>query len=188
MLEIFSNDLFVYLVIPFLILVARVTDVSLGTIRIIFANKGIKLYAALIGFVEVLIWLLVITTIMDNLTNPIAYIAYATGFALGTYLGICIEEKLSIGQVRLRIITKENIVKMIDDLRPTKYVFVSASVNSSQGKIKIINAFLERKHLPSVLKKIKERDPNAFYTVEDLKIIKEVPKEKLSFKSFAKSK
>lgn len=188
MIDIFSNNLFVYVVIPLLILISRVIDVSLGTIRMILANKGIKLTASIIGFFEVLIWLLVITTIMKNLTNFVAYIAYALGFSLGTYFGIYLEERISIGQVRLRVITKKDLVQMIDDMKPTKYVFISDSVNSSHGKIKIINAFLERKYLKTVIKKVKERDPEAFYTVEDLKLIKEESKQKISLFGINKGK
>lgn len=129
--------------------------------------------SSIIGFFEVLIWLLAITTIMQNLTNVFAYLAYATGFSLGNYLGIYLEEKISIGQVRLRIITKKNLVNFIEGLKPTKYVFISNSRNDSNLKIKIINAFLERKYLKTVIKKIKEIDPDAFYTVEDLKMIKQ---------------
>lgn len=172
MAYIFSSDLFIYFVIPLLIFISRIIDVSLGTIRLILANKGIKLISAVIGFFEVLIWLLAITTIMQNLTNFFAFFAYAMGFSLGTYLGIYLEEKISIGQVRLRIITKKNLVNLIADLKPTKYVFISNSRNDSNLKIKIINAFLERKYLAKVIKKIKEEDPDAFYTVEDLKMIK----------------
>jgi len=177
MIEIFSSNLFVYFVIPLLILFARLIDVSLGTIRIILANKGIKLYSSVIGFFEVLVWLFAITTIMNNLTNVFSYVAYALGFSLGTYLGIILEEKISIGQVRLRIITKKNIKAMVEGLKPTRYVFVSNSASSSEGKIKIINAFLERKDLKAVLAKIKKEDPKAFYTVEDLKLVKKDSKE-----------
>lgn len=188
MTDIMTSAWFLYLIMPLLILIARIIDVSLGTVRIILANKGIKLYSSIIGFFEVLIWLLVITTIMENLNNPVTYIAYAIGFAVGTYCGICLEERISIGKVRLRIITKEDIVKMIDDLKPTKYVFVSDSVNSSEGKIRIINAFLERKYIPTVIKKVKQRDPDAFYTIEELKLIKEEPQEKKSFFNIIKFK
>lgn len=177
MVEIFTNNFFVYFVVPILILCARLIDVSLGTIRIILANKGIKVYSSLIGFFEVLVWLFAITTIMNNLTNVFSYFAYALGFSLGTYLGITLEEKISIGQVRLRIITKKNLKKMLEELNHTRYVFVSDSANSSEGKIKIINAFLERKDLKTVLIKVKAVDPHAFYTVEDLKLLKKMPKE-----------
>lgn len=188
MIDVFSNNIFVYVIIPLLILVARIIDVSLGTIRIILANKGIKLLSAVIGFFEVLIWLLVITTVMKNLTNVVAYLAYAMGFSIGTYFGIYLEEKISIGQVRLRIITKKHMLKMIDDLSTTKYVFISDSVNSAHCKIKIINVFLERKYLKIVIKKIKEIDPNAFYTVEDLKMIKDGHKDTMPLFPIKKTK
>jgi uncharacterized protein YebE (UPF0316 family) len=173
MADVFSSALFVYGVVPLLIMFSRIVDVSLGTVRIILSNRGVKGYSAIIGFFEVLIWLIVITTILNNLNNVVSYIAYAAGFATGTYLGILIEERIAIGQVRLRIITKKDLAQMLDDLKPTRYVFVSNSANSSEGRIRIINAFLERKDLKAVIKKVKERDPNAFYTVEDLKMIHE---------------
>lgn len=188
MADIFSNSIFIYGVIPLLIILSRIIDVSLGTVRLILTNKGVKLLSSIIGFFEVLIWVLVITTVMKNLTNILAYIAYALGFSLGTYFGIYLEEKISIGQVRLNIITTKDLEKMIDDLKPTQYVFVTDSVNSSQGPIKIINAFLERKYLKAVIKKVKERDPDAFYTVEDLKMIKEDSSVKLNFFGLRKIK
>lgn len=172
MIEIFQNPIFLYFLIPFLIFLSRIIDVSLGTIRIILANKGIKKVASIIGFFEVLLWIIVISAVMENLNNYLSYFAYAIGFSLGTYVGISLEEKISLGQVRLRVITKKDLKEMIDDMKPTKYVFVSENVNSSDGKIKIINAFIERKYLKVVLDKIKKRDKEAFYTVEDLKMIK----------------
>lgn len=188
MLEILSNPIFAYLIIPLLIFFARIIDVSLGTVRVILANKGIKKLAAFIGFFEVLVWLVAITNIMQHLDNIFSYLAYACGFSLGTYVGIVLEEKISIGQVQLRIITSKNLKEMIEDLRPTKYVFVSNNVDSSHGKIKIINAFIERKHLKTVLSKIKQRDKDAFYTVEDLKMIKEEHHIKEPFSFLRKGK
>ena len=188
MADVFSSALFVYAVVPLLIMLSRVVDVSLGTVRIILANRGIKVYAAFIGFFEVLIWLVVITTILNNLNNVVSYVAYAAGFAAGTYLGIRIEERIAIGQVRLRIITRKNIEKMIDELKPTRYVFVSDSTKSSEGRIRIINAFLERKDLTQVIEHVKELDPEAFYTVEDLKMIKEEYSEKRPILKFRKTK
>jgi uncharacterized protein YebE (UPF0316 family) len=82
MSDVFLNESMVtYVFIPLLILIARIIDVSLGTIRMIFITKGEKLLASGLGFFEVLIWLVAITRIMNNLTNVYAYIAYATGFA-----------------------------------------------------------------------------------------------------------
>ena len=183
-----TSDLFVYVLVPLRIMLSRVVDVSLGTVRIIFANKGIKAYSAVIGFFEVLVWLVVITAVVNNLNNAVSYVAYALGFSLGTYFGIALEERIAIGQVRMRIITKKNLTKMIDKLKPTRYVFVSDSTDSSEGTIKIINAFLDRSDLKKVIARVKELDPHAFYTVEDLKMIKDKYKERKPLFFFAKRK
>jgi len=93
------SEIYALIGLPLLIFFARVCDVSLGTIRIIFISKGIKYLAPIVGFFEILIWLLAISQIMQNLTNPYYYIFYAGGFATGNLVGIILDEKLSIGTV-----------------------------------------------------------------------------------------
>jgi uncharacterized protein YebE (UPF0316 family) len=90
-----NSGVYTWIVLPVLIFVARITDVSLGTVRVIFVSRGLKYLAPLVGFFEVLIWLLAIGQIMKNLSNPVCYIAYAAGFGMGNYVGIRIAEKLA---------------------------------------------------------------------------------------------
>jgi uncharacterized protein YebE (UPF0316 family) len=88
---ILSNfGLYTWIVLPLLIFLARVVDVSMGTIRVIFVSRGLKYLAPVVGFFEVLIWLLAIGQIMKNLSSPLCYVAYAGGFAAGNYIGIVI--------------------------------------------------------------------------------------------------
>jgi uncharacterized protein YebE (UPF0316 family) len=77
-----------YITLPILIFLARLTDVSLSTLRIVLVTMGKRSIAPLIGFIEAFIWLLAIGQIMQNLTNIMSYLAYAGGFAMGTYLGM----------------------------------------------------------------------------------------------------
>jgi hypothetical protein len=76
----FSTDLFTYVILPVLIFLARICDVSIGTMRIIFVSKGKKDIAPVLGFFEVLIWIIAISKIMQNLDNYINYVAYARRF------------------------------------------------------------------------------------------------------------
>lgn len=170
----YSEQFVVFGLIPALIFFARIIDVSLGTLRIILLSRGVKLLASVLGFFEVLVWIVAITNILGQLNNFVGYIAWASGFACGTYVGMMLEEKLSIGRVRVRIITKKNLKSMIDSISHTQHVFISDHVESSSGKIKIINAFLDRKHVSEVLKAIREVDEKAFYTVEDMRLITDV--------------
>ena len=75
----FDFDVYAWIVIPFLIFLGRVADVSMGTIRLIFISRGLKYLAPIVGFFEILIWLLAIGQIMKNLSNPVCYVAYAGG-------------------------------------------------------------------------------------------------------------
>jgi len=86
--------IFSYVVLPLLIFFARIADVSLGTIRIIFISKGFKLLSFIVGFFEVLIWLLAINQIWSDFSNPLLLLAYEAGFATGNYVGIYLDEKI----------------------------------------------------------------------------------------------
>ncbi len=103
-----TSSIFSWVVLPLLIFFARVLDCSIGTLRIIFIARSKKLLVPLLGFIEILIWLVAIRQIMENLTNVFYYIAYAGGFAMGNFVGICIEEKLAMGKLIFRIITQNN--------------------------------------------------------------------------------
>src|SRR3989338_8300095 len=94
---ILDSPVFQYVVIPLLIFLARVCDVSVGTVRLILLYRGRRVLAPLLGFFEVLIWLLAVRQIMFNLTNPVVFISFAAGFAAGNYVGIILEEKLAVG-------------------------------------------------------------------------------------------
>jgi uncharacterized protein YebE (UPF0316 family) len=90
-----QSFLFIWVILPALIFLARIVDVSLQTIRIISISRGIRWLAPLVGFFEVLIWLLAIGQIMKTVSHPVAYIAYAAGFATGTAIGQSLERRLT---------------------------------------------------------------------------------------------
>jgi uncharacterized protein YebE (UPF0316 family) len=171
---IFSQmDLYQFVLLPLLIFFARVCDVSLGTIRIIFISKGIRYLAPLVGFFEVIIWLLAIGQIMQNLSNAYYYLFYAAGFATGNYVGIIIEEKLSIGTVGIRIITKRDAKKLVDVLKEHKFSVSVVDGEGATGPIKIIFAVTPRQNISKIIKIVKANNPNAFYSIEDIRFVNE---------------
>ncbi len=115
--EFTQSPYFAYILLPLLICLARVADVSLGTLRILFVSKGAKRIAPILGFFEILIWLLAIGQVMQNLTNIVNYFAYAVGFSLGNYIGITIEQKLAMGTVVVQVITRRDASELINFLR-----------------------------------------------------------------------
>jgi len=169
--NIFNSDIFKWVILPILIFTARLVDVSLGTIRIIFISRGLKYIAPIIAFFEINIWLIAISQIILNLNNPLYSISYASGFALGNFIGILIEEKLSLGTVMIRIIIKHDSDKIIECLRCKKYGVTAIDAKGNNGDVKIIFAVIRRSDLKNILDDIKHIHPQAFYTVEDVRTV-----------------
>ena len=172
-LSLSSPELYAWVILPILIFLARVCDVSLGTLRIILVSKGVKYLAPMVGFFEILIWLLAIGQIMQNLTNVYYYLFYAGGFATGTFVGILVEEKLSIGLVMIRIITRRDATKLINHLKSEKYGLTTVDADGVKGQVKIIFTVIRRENLNTVMECIKRFNPNAFYSVEDIRSVEE---------------
>ena len=168
-----DSTTFTWVIIPLLIFCARIVDVSLGTIRIIYVSRGMKYLAPLFGFFEILIWLLAIGQIMQNLTNIVYYIAYASGFTMGSFVGIIIENRLAIGKVVLRIITQRDATKLIAFLRDEGYGVTVVDAEGATGTVKIIFTVINRKNLEAVVGAVKEFNPRAFFSVEDVRLARE---------------
>jgi len=145
-----NSDIFNWIILPFLIFLARICDVSLGTIRIAFVAKGLKYLASLIGFVEVIIWLLAIRVIMQNLNNPICYIAYGAGFSMGTFIGLEIEKKLALGSAIIRIVTQKDATELINALRSEGFGVTSINAEGAEGKVNVIYVIIKRHDFDTV--------------------------------------
>jgi len=159
---------YTWILLPFLIFAARVLDVSLGTVRVIFVSRGLKYLAPLVGFFEILIWLLAIGQIMKNLSNPACYIAYAAGFAMGNFVGICIAERLSLGVVLIRVVTKRDALPLVNVLKAQGYGVTSVDGHGSEGQVKVVFTIVLRREVRSLVGLIKEFNPHAFYSIEDV--------------------
>jgi uncharacterized protein YebE (UPF0316 family) len=157
-----------WIVIPSLIFVARVIDVSLGTVRVIFVSRGVKYLAPVVGFFEIIIWLLAIGQIMNNLSNPACYIAYAGGFAMGNFVGICIAEKLSLGLVMIRVVTKKDAAPLVEFLKAENYGVTSVDGHGTSGQVKVVFTIVPRREVRSVVELIKKFNPKAFYSIGEV--------------------
>jgi uncharacterized protein YebE (UPF0316 family) len=167
----FSNDTFVFIVLPLLIFFFRIIDQSIGTLRLIFAAKGLKRLAPFFAFFESFIWLVAIGQIMKNLDNIYCYLAFAGGYAAGNYFGILLEEKLSIGTVVIRVIPKKDTTALISHLRAHNYGVTVVPVDGMMGPTKMLFTTIRRKEARHVIGIIKQFNPTAFYTIDEVKVV-----------------
>lgn len=158
-------------ILPLLIFVAKISDVTLGTLRIVMLARGEKVIAPILGFFEILIWLLAVTKVLQNLDNWVNYIAYAGGFAMGNYVGLVIERKLAVGVIKIQIITKKGAKKLIAALVQNGYGITSIDAEGAVGKVNVIYCILKRSTLPEMIALIKQYNPKAFYSVADVKAV-----------------
>ncbi len=168
-----GSGFFVWVILPLLIFLARVLDVSLGTIRIVFISRGLKYFAPIVGFFEVIIWLLAIRVIMQNLNNFVCYIAYGAGFGMGTLIGIIIEKKLAIGRSIIRIITQKDATPLINYLRLAGYGVTSLDAQGIKGQVHVIYMVIRRHDYEKIAEIIQRFNPKAFYTMEDVSLVSE---------------
>jgi uncharacterized protein YebE (UPF0316 family) len=163
-----ASVFYAWFALPFLIFIARVADVTMGTVRVIFVSRGMKYLAPVVGFFEILIWLLAIGQIMTNLSNPACYIAYAGGFAMGNYVGISIAERLSLGVVLIRVVTAKDALPLIDYLKGHDYGVTSVDGQGASGQVKVVFTLVPRREVRNVVDLIKKFNPHAFYSIEEV--------------------
>ena len=169
-------DLTTWIFLPVLIFLARIVDVSLGTLRIIFVSRGLRRLAPLLGFVEVFIWIVVVSQITRQANNLLAYLAYAAGFAAGNYAGIWIENRLAIGTLIVRAILPDEgdqATGLAATLHQAGYGVTRVSGTGANGPVQLIYTVIRRKDLAQVSALIRQTHPRAFLTVEELRSVTE---------------
>lgn len=182
----FSDEVFSFLILPMLIFFARITDVSINTLRIIYMLGNRKILSTILGFFEAFIWLMVIRQVFAHLDNWLCYVAYPAGFASGIFIGMLIEDRIAYGKVIVRIMTRKDIREFKDFLSQLKLRVTVIKGEGPDGDENILFTVVDREHLDEVLNKLREILPTAFYTVESVKAAAEsgvVPDERgyLSF-------
>jgi uncharacterized protein YebE (UPF0316 family) len=166
-----NSDIFTYVVLPVLIFISRVFDVSIGTLRIVFVSRGKKFLAPFLGFFEILIWVTAMGQIMQNLDSWICYVAYAGGFAVGSYVGLIIEERLALGTLIVRVILTKDEGLLKDRLSTAGYGVTVVNAEGASGEVYIVYTIIKRKKLQDVLDIIHQCNSKAFYSIEDARIV-----------------
>ena len=150
-----------------LIFCLRLTDVTLGTLRILMTVRGRKYLAALIGFFEVTIFIVAVSQVVRNVHNVWMVLGYSLGFAAGTLVGMTIEERLALGFTVVRIISTDIENKIAEALRALGYGVTEMTGQGLRGAVEILEVVVQRHDLPVVLQTIDEVDSRAFVTVEE---------------------
>lgn len=161
------------MLIYFFIFISKIVEVSLTTVRTVLLTKGEKVYAAIIGFFEVIIWLLVVGNVLDGIQDdPIKIVVYALGYACGNYLGSIVEDKLAIGIITMNVIVKkEDGEEMLKVLRRAEVGVTSIEGEGLDSKKLILILHLKRKRKKEIIKLIESVDMKSVISITDTKTV-----------------
>lgn len=157
----------------FAILVAKTIEVSIGTLRIVLITRGERVLGACLGFFEVIIWVILVSTVLTNISQDIfKVVAYAAGFGLGNYMGSLLEQKLGIGNVRVEaIVLDEHGLELANAIRAKGYAVTIIEGKGMYSSRNVLLMNLKRKDYSAVVKMIKEQQGNVVITINDIKPI-----------------
>lgn len=151
-----------------LIFGARIVTVSMGTLRSVVAVRGQKYLATVMGFFETLLFILVISNVLQNVGNIWNVLGYCGGFAAGTLVGLSIEEKLALGYVTVQAISKSDGPAIASALRDAGYGATEVIGRGLEGSVYVVNTVVKRRNVSAIVAQVSEVDKRAFITVDNI--------------------
>jgi uncharacterized protein YebE (UPF0316 family) len=150
----------------------RIVDVSLDVMRVIFAIRGKRGVAAVLGFGMALVWIFAVGNAVKHLDSLLHIFGYAGGYAAGTFIGITIERAVAYGLSTVRIISRHGGVEIAESLRERGYGVTEQSGYGREGNVEIVHVVVQRAHMAEVMAIVDRYDPQAFVTAEEPKILR----------------
>jgi len=160
--------------VPLVILIARICETSLETVRTIYIARGHANLASCMGIVKTGIWLLSTGLVLTNLSDYWNIFAYLAGYGIGTLLGMEIEKMISIGDVIVRLITPGDTQALVSELAKAGYGTTRIEgTGSFETTVSVIFMIVPRTELSRLLGILSNEYPQILYTIEDVRNIKE---------------
>lgn len=159
-----------WVILPLLIFLARTIDVSLATLRIVAIAQGRVGMAAVGGFFESLLWLIIVSQALQHLDNPLCVIGYAAGYSFGNVVGLALERRLAMGHRLVRVIIPgDDPGHVIGDLRGLGHGVTVITGEGLRGPVQILFTVAKRKEVQSMIELFRDRYPKAFFAIEDVR-------------------
>jgi|LSQX01.3.fsa_nt_gb uncharacterized protein YebE (UPF0316 family) len=156
------------LLISLLIFIVRVVGMALDMVRIVLGMRNKHAIAWVLGFIEMIIYVLSINIVLKDVNNVLKVVAYAAGFATGGVVGMWIEGKLAIGYAHMIIITQLPGSELADTLRQNDFAVTEIPAEGKEGDVWLCDLTVRRKQVKEVEDLARSVDPDAFITVEDI--------------------
>jgi uncharacterized protein YebE (UPF0316 family) len=150
----------------------RIVDVSCDTMRVIFAIRGKRGIAAGLGFIQAIVWIFAVGNAVKHLDSVLHVLGYSGGYAMGTYVGVTLEQMIAYGVATVRIVSQHAGVEIAEALRANGYGVTEFAGFGRDGSVEILNSVVQRRHIDEVLAVVTAHDKDALVTVEEPKVLR----------------
>lgn len=152
-----------------LIVLARITDVSLDTIRTVSVIQGRRAFAAVLGFFEAVVYICAVAKVLLNMNQPVYAIAYGLGFSAGTYLGMVIEQRLAFGKQLMFLLTPKG-PELAEVLRADNYRVAELKGRIREGDRTILCVEIARRDAQKLIRRASAVDERCDFIVHDIRL------------------
>ena len=162
-----------------LIVLARITDVTLDTIRTVAIVQGRRNFAAVLGFFEAVVYICAVAKVLLNMNHPVYALAYGLGYASGTFLGITIEQHLAFGDQLATLVTRKGI-ELDRVLREAGYRLAEVKAHSPDGDLIILYVEIPRRQAQNLIQEVLAVDDNCFCIINNVNVAQSKARRSLS--------
>lgn len=164
-----SDSIWVLLIIFF----AKITEVTLSTLRMILVNKGNRNIGFVLAALEITLWILIVGNVITEISEyPMKAVMYGLGFSVGVYLGSLLENKLAIGNILIQAIVPLDLgIKIADKLRENGFGVTTLDGEGRTDERKVLFVYAKRKNSKNAKQIITSIDPDAMIIVHESKAI-----------------
>jgi uncharacterized protein YebE (UPF0316 family) len=149
------------------ILVLRIINYSVGTLRLVAIGRGLKLFAAVLAAFEGLIFAVVIAGVVQDLENILNLTAYCLGASLGSWAGMELEARLVKSYVIANIFSAEKGRTIAERLREAGYGVTETIGEGRDGIVITLRSVINKREMTSFTRLVNEINPDAFIAVEE---------------------
>jgi uncharacterized protein YebE (UPF0316 family) len=158
---------FELIIVALLIFVLQATNITVGTLRVMMLVRGNRLAAGGLALLESSVWIYAAGQVINDLGNPFKVVAYVSGFAVGTMVGVTVERWLALGKALLRIIAPVDSPQVVDELRKRGYYATVLNATGRDGDVRVVFSVVPRKQIRAVEQLVAQVNPQAFVTFEE---------------------
>ncbi len=152
----------------------KMIEVAFSTLRITLAGKGQKILGALAGFVEIILWVFIASSVLKDVqSDPWKMVAYCLAFACGIVMGTWLEQMLAVGLTSIQIVVPaeeaEELGKKLRDSGFGVTILDGRSVDGTERAMVFIQ--LRRKHVSQAMALARREAPNAVISISDVRSV-----------------